>query len=175
YEVGRHTLRAAFGALVRRGLLVKEPNRGVFVRVLTADDLVEIYDFRTAIEAQVFRILAADGRVPDAAHIAVGRLSMLGPRSPRRKIVEADLAFHRALVAASGNSRLVGAHEQLDAEIVLCLAQLVRGYARPDELADEHGELIEAIQSRRASVAERAIRGHFERATAWLVAHADPR
>lgn len=42
YQVGWHTLRAAFDRLVGRGLLNKQRNRGVFVRVLTGQDLAEI-------------------------------------------------------------------------------------------------------------------------------------
>ncbi len=59
FDVGRNTLRAAFDGLVRRGLLVKSRNRGVFVRALTAHDLGEIYEVRTALEVQASRMLAA--------------------------------------------------------------------------------------------------------------------
>src|SRR5919198_4070508 len=58
YQVGRHTLRAAFASLVRRGLLQRARNRGVFVRRFTGQDLAEIYELRTALEAQAFRTLA---------------------------------------------------------------------------------------------------------------------
>src|SRR5437867_11218368 len=41
YQVGRHTLRAAFDGLVRRGLLQRARNRGVFVREFTEQDRSE--------------------------------------------------------------------------------------------------------------------------------------
>jgi DNA-binding GntR family transcriptional regulator len=169
YQVGRHTLRAAFDALVRRGLLQRARNRGVFVPEFTQRDLVEVYDLRAALEVQAFRDLAARKAVPPAAREAMARYRTLNRRSPRRLLVEADLAFHRAIVAATGNSRLVRAYEQLQAEIELCLVQLVQDYAAGRELAAQHAELIAAIESGRPAAAEAAIRAHLEHAVARLV------
>ena len=170
-------MRAAFDGLVRRGLLVKSRNRGVFVRALTAHDLGEIYEMRTALEVQASRMLAARASVPDAARSALAQHHRLGPRSSQRAVVEADLAFHRALIVGTGNARLVRAHKQLEVEILLCLAQLVRGYATVGQLAGEHGAVLEAIESGRPDAAETVIRSHLDNATTWLIerasAHAD--
>jgi DNA-binding GntR family transcriptional regulator len=172
FDVGRNTLRAAFDGLVRRGLIVKSRNRGVFVRALTAHDLSEIYDLRTALEVQASRMLALRGWVPDAARTALEQHHRLGPRSSQRAVVEADLAFHRSLVIGTGNARLVRAHKLLEVEILLCLAQLVRGYATVGQLAGEHGAVLEAIESGNADAAEAITRSHLENATAWLVERA---
>jgi DNA-binding GntR family transcriptional regulator len=172
FDVGRNTLRAAFDGLVRRGLLVKSRNRGVFVRALTAHDLAEIYELRTALEVQASRMLAVRGRVPDAARTALAQHHRLGPRSSQRVVVEADLAFHRSLVVGAGNARLTRAHKNLEIEILLCLAQLVQGYASVGQLAGEHGALLEAIEAGRPAVAETVIRHHLESATSWLIEHA---
>jgi DNA-binding GntR family transcriptional regulator len=174
YKVGRNTLRAALDGLVRRGLVTKARNRGVFVRALTAKDLGEIYELRTAIEAQAARTLAARRLVPDAARRALARHQGLGERSSQRLIVEADLAFHRAVVVGTGNARLIHAHEALGGEILLCLTQLVQGYAAVGQLAGEHAALLAAIESGRPASAEAVIRHHLEAATAWLVEHAKP-
>jgi DNA-binding GntR family transcriptional regulator len=172
YQVGRHTLRAAFDGLVRRRLLERARNRGVFVRAFTERDIGEIYELRTALEVQAFRTLAARRAVPDAARDAVAELRTLNSRSPRRLVVEADLAFHRAIVVGTGNARLARAHEDLQSEIRLCLAQLVQGYATVRELATQHSGLLQAIESGRPAKAEAAIRDHLDQATEWLVEHA---
>jgi DNA-binding GntR family transcriptional regulator len=171
YEVGRHTLRAAFDGLVRRGLLQRSRNRGVFIREFTRQDLIEIYELRTALEAQAFRALAARKAVPDDARAAMARYRTLNSRSPRRLVVEADLAFHLAIVVATGNARLAHAYRHLQAEIELCLAQRAQSYATVRELATEHADLLGAIESGRPATAEAAIRNHLENATAWLVEH----
>jgi len=170
YSVGRHTLRAAFDGLVRCGLLEKSRNKGVFVRRLTAHDLRETYELRTALEVQAFRVLAARGEAPEEATAAIAQLRGLSSRSPRRLVVEADLAFHRAIVIGAGNAKLARAHEDLTSEVLLSLAQLVEGYATVRELIAMHTELLEAIESGRPAKAEAAIRDHLERATDWLTA-----
>jgi DNA-binding GntR family transcriptional regulator len=172
FDVGRNTLRAAFDGLVRRGLLVKSRNRGVFVRALTAHDLTEIYELRTALEVQAARTLAGRRSVPAVARSAYAQHHRLGPRSSQRVVVEADLAFHRALVVGTGNARLTRAHKTLEIEILLCLAQLAQGYASIGQLAGEHDALLDAIERGDQTEAEAVIRRHLENATAWLVEHA---
>jgi DNA-binding GntR family transcriptional regulator len=171
YAVGRHTLRAAFDRLVRRGLLDKQRNRGVSVRQLTADDLREIYELREAIEVEAVRILAGRRILPETAQQMTDELGALTTRSPRAEVIARDLGFHRALVEGADNSRLLRVHHELGAEIQLCLAQLVNGYASPKELAIEHALLLEPIERGRPQAAERAIRDHFARARDWLIAH----
>jgi DNA-binding GntR family transcriptional regulator len=170
YDVGRNTLRAAFDALAHRGLLVKSRNRGVFVRALTTRDLAEVYELRSAIEIQAGRSLAARRSVPEAAVRAVEAERALTEGSSRRDLVEADLAFHRAIVDGAGNSRLAAVHRDIAAEILLSLVQLMETeYATVADLADEHAEVLRAIGTGRPSGAEAVIRRHLEAATAWLV------
>jgi DNA-binding GntR family transcriptional regulator len=172
YGVGRHTLRAAFDRLVRRGLLIKQRNRGVSVRALTPEDLREIYELREAIEVETVRILAGRRLVPDEARTLTEEVQALTARSPRTEVIARDLGFHRALVEATGNSRLLRVHEELGSEILLCLAQLVNGYTSPKQIATEHARLLESIERGRTQAGERAVRDDFERTREWLIAHA---
>ena len=172
YRVGRHTLRAAFDRLVRRGLLEKERNRGVSVRRLTPDDLREIYEVREALEVEAVRILAGRRILPEDARAATQEMKRMSSRSPRVEVIASDLAFHRALVSGTANTRLIRVYRELGSEIRLCLSQLVRGYASPKEIAAEHVRLLAPIERGRPVAAERAVRDHFFRALDWLVEHA---
>jgi len=169
YDVGRNTLRAAFDGLAHRGLFIKSRNRGVFVRVLTGRDLAEVYELRAAIEVQAARSLAARRSVPEAARRALETEVRLTRGSARRDLVEADLAFHQAVVEGAGNSRLTAVHRDIAAEILLCLAQLMEtDYATVENLTAEHAEVLRAIEGGKPSSAEATIRRHVETATAWL-------
>ncbi len=172
YEVGRNTLRAAFDALCRRGLLVKTRHRGVFVRILTARDLADIYELRMALEVQAASRLASRRMVPKEARGALARMRRLTHRSPRSVLVEADLAFHGAIVAGSGSPRLARAHADMQVEIRLCLAQLTEDYASVETLWGQHQEILRAIEAGNPEAAEAAVRSHLEEATAWLVERA---
>jgi len=175
YDVGRNTLRAAFDGLARRGLLTKSRNRGAFVRVLTPRDLVEVYELRSAIEIQAGRSLAAQRSVPEEARRALAAEQRLTGDSARRDLVEADLAFHRAIVDGAGNGRLSAVHRDIAAEIRLSLVQLMETqYATVEELTAEHAEVLQAVISGELDTAEAVIRRHLGAATAWLVSHGTP-
>src|SRR3954470_18069915 len=48
--VSRNTLREAFSTLVEEGLLVRRPNRGVFVATLSPAQIADIYRVRILLE-----------------------------------------------------------------------------------------------------------------------------
>ena len=169
YGVGRNTLRAAFDALVGRGILTKAQNRGVFIRVLTERDLADVYELRAALEVHAARALAARRTVPESVREAFARELSLGEGSPQRSRVEADLAFHHSIVASAGNTRITRAYEDIAAEIRLCLGQLVREWATIRLVAAEHEQILIAIGSGRPATAEAAIRHHLEGASTRLI------
>jgi DNA-binding GntR family transcriptional regulator len=168
YGVGRYTVRTAFDVLVRRGLLERTRNRGAAVRALDAVELRAVFAFRTALEVEAFRLLAAEQRVPADAREAVEQMRTLTDADPWRRLVRADLAFHTAIVAETGNRLLVGAHDDVRAEILLGLAQLGRGFTSASTLAADHQVLLDAIRSGEAAAADEAIREHLGRAGSWL-------
>ena len=161
YDVARHSLRAACDGLVRRGLLTKRINRGFFVPELTRRDAEEIFELRAALELPAVRRLAGERRVPQATRQALATMAALADDTPWRDIVRADVAYHRGLVAAAGNSRLVRAHGDLLAEVALCIVQTGQNYERASEVAREHHDLAEAIESGDAARAERELHDHF--------------
>lgn len=57
--VSRNTLRESFRLLTHERLLVHELNRGVFVRVLTVEDVEDIYRTRSLVECAVVRASAS--------------------------------------------------------------------------------------------------------------------
>jgi DNA-binding GntR family transcriptional regulator len=174
YQVGRHTLRAAFDALVRRGLLQRERNCGVFVRSFSAADLAEVYELRAAVEVQAVRALATRGYVPPGAAAALADAKLLDPHAPKRKFVDADLAFHSALVHGAGNTRLSRIHDELAGELLLLLARLVNRYAGAEQLSHQHADLIAIIEAGDPDAADRAIRTHLDGAARWLVEQLEP-
>ncbi|MGW3155639.1 GntR family transcriptional regulator [Streptomyces sp. NPDC001089] len=103
--VSRNTLREAFRLLTHERLLVHELNRGVFVRVLTVEDVEDIYRTRTLVECAVVRGL---GEPPYALDDLAGAVEE-GRRAARegdwKAVGTANIHFHRELVALAGSSR----------------------------------------------------------------------
>jgi DNA-binding GntR family transcriptional regulator len=168
YGVARPTVRAAIQELVHEGLMRREPRRRACVPRLTAEDIRDLFYVRMPLELLAVEAITARVSVLDAAIQAVERFERLGPESSWRDVVDADMRFHRALIAATGSPRLQRAYASLQAEIRLARAQFQ--VETVTVLADEHRRLLAAIIAGPTSVALEAMRDHLQRAEDDLVA-----
>jgi DNA-binding GntR family transcriptional regulator len=162
--IARHTFRAATQVLIGEGMLRREPHRGVQVTVLSAEDILDAFRLRTALETEAVRILIAEGRVPASAREAVEELSAVPDNAPWRDVVEPDMKFHRAIIDAANSPRISRAYAAVQAEIELCMVQLRPHYERPSQVADEHTELLAAIVDGDAGRADDLFRRHLSEA-----------
>ncbi|MGA5421998.1 GntR family transcriptional regulator [Streptomyces lavendulocolor] len=104
--VSRNTLREAFRLLTHERLLVHELNRGVFVRVLAVEDVVDIYRTRRLVERAVVHDLGEPPfRLDGLVRAVTG-----GERDAREGnwagVSTANIHFHRELVALAGSARM---------------------------------------------------------------------
>ena len=103
--VSRNTLREAFRLLTHERLLVHELNRGVFVRVLTVEDVEDIYRTRRLVECAVVRGLGD----PPYALGALAEVVEQGRAAARegdwKGVGTANIHFHRELVALAASER----------------------------------------------------------------------
>lgn len=155
--VSRNTLREAFRLLSHEGLVVHELNRGVFVRTLTLDDVVDLYRLRRLIEPA-----GLDGdTMPDANQLHTLRATVeAGERAAAEgrgeDVGTANMRFHQALAALAGSPRIDAMMRQLLAELRLVFHVM----ERPSEFhapylernrgiltSLERGELTEARQA----------------------------
>ncbi|MDX3754942.1 GntR family transcriptional regulator [Streptomyces mirabilis] len=103
--VSRNTLREAFRLLTHERLLVHELNRGVFVRVLTIEDVEDIYRTRTLVECAVVRGLGEPPYAVDDLAQAVADGQRAAGEGDWKGVGTANIHFHRELVALAGSDR----------------------------------------------------------------------
>ncbi|WP_030380795.1 MULTISPECIES: GntR family transcriptional regulator [unclassified Streptomyces] len=103
--VSRNTLREAFRLLTHERLLVHELNRGVFVRVLTVEDVEDIYRVRRLVECAVVRGLGDPPYAVDGLAAAVEEGGRAAREGDWKGVSTANIHFHRALVALAGSDR----------------------------------------------------------------------
>jgi DNA-binding GntR family transcriptional regulator len=168
YGVARPTLRAAVQELVHEGLMRREPRRRACVPRLTAEDIRDLFYVRVPLELRAVEAVAGRVGILDSAVRAVEGFEALRPESSWRDVVDADVRFHTALVAATGSPRLQRVYASLQAEIRLARAQL--RVETVTMLADEHRRLLTAIVEGPKSAALRAMREHLQQGEADLVA-----
>jgi DNA-binding GntR family transcriptional regulator len=168
YGVARPTLRAAVQELVHEGLMRREPRRRACVPKLTVEDIRDLFYVRVPLELRAVEAVAGRADVLDAAVEAVKHFERLTPESSWRDVVDVDMRFHTALIAATGSARLLRAYGSLQAEIRLARAQI--RVETVSMLADEHRQLLETILAGPARPALQAMREHLQRAENDLVA-----
>jgi DNA-binding FadR family transcriptional regulator len=155
--VSRGTVREAVRVLVAQGFLETRQGSGTYVRsVIDADDtllrirrtgLRDQVETRCALEVEAAR-LAALRHTPA---IIAGLRQLLAARGEsdtanHDRYVERDLAFHKAVVAASGNRAFVEVYEFFSASIQEVIKATVTGELPEPDMA-AHVSIVDAIAS----------------------------
>ncbi|ONM48937.1 FadR/GntR family transcriptional regulator [Nocardia donostiensis] len=172
--VGRSTVREAVRELAGKGVLSSRQGAGVFV---TAVDIVEDWDIvlrrativavieaRIAIEAEA-AALAALRRTP--ADLRTIRRT-LGKRSTEGQSVaehvDADMAFHRAVVIAAHNDILTQLFDSFLPRLRLAMIDMLTIRPVPAPAADQaaHEHLADAIAARNPTAAAESSRTHLQ-------------
>ena len=105
--VSRNTLREAFRLLCHERLAVHELNRGIFVPVLTSEDVVDLYRLRRLVEGGAARMAdQASAAARQALAAAVADAEAASAAGDWEAVRSADLHFHQAIAALAGSPRL---------------------------------------------------------------------
>ena len=127
---------------------------------------------RAPIELHAVRTLAARREDVPAARAAVERFQALADDVGWSDVVEADMAFHLALMDAVGSPRLARLYGALEGEIRLCIAQLRPAWHTPSALAEEHRQVLDAILAGAEPAAVARMREHLDKAVRDLTGRA---
>jgi DNA-binding GntR family transcriptional regulator len=160
--VGRGTAREALRRLRDEGLVVGSPNRGVFVRELTATDVIDIYNLRIGLEGVAIR-LCARARVETATlRRCVEEMHERTRAGDIPGLSDRETAFHEELCVLSGNTHVAAAFRTIAGLVRLAFAAEYAVYADPATVADEHVPLIAAIEAGDEDVAAQTLIDHID-------------
>ena len=151
FGVSRPPIREALRLLERDGIVTSIPRKGFIVIPVTAEDVREIYELRWILERSALESavpLQDPGRL-DLLQVAFGRMSGEMAQSDPDEMLEANSAFHLALVELAGNSRLTAAYATISMQLRMCMAMNLRfrreQYGDPHETVRRHQILIDLI------------------------------
>lgn len=164
FGVARPTVRSALQVLVSRNLVQDLGRRSLIVPVLGLTDVDDLFYVRTPLEMQCVRTIVKSKLPLHEAELRLADLANLSDDATWADRVEIHSALHTAIIGAVGSSRLGRIYATLQDEIQLCLAQLQPWYPRPQDLAEEHRRLLDAISSGSLRRAETEMREHLTRA-----------
>ncbi len=168
FDISRGPVRDALRVLEKQGLVQIAPRRGAFVVELRQDDLIDIFNIRSALLSLAVRYLAIN---PDKAALAplrdrLDELRALG-REPEPALIDFVRAIGRmgvGLMHACGNRQLIQAYRTLPHDGVwqmLWVTSQPMDYITPARRAQsvaDYERVLGAIAAGDAETAERAMR-----------------
>ncbi|MGJ4962224.1 GntR family transcriptional regulator [Bradyrhizobium sp. SZCCHNS3002] len=162
-NVSRTPVREAFGKLVAKGWVQPAGGRGLIVRSLDENEVLELYAMREILEGAAAR-LAAQYAVP--AEVAALRdiHASFVSAGDAAELARLNRLMHGAIQRAARNRYLDAALEDMHVATALLGTTTFAAEGRAATAAAEHGELIEAIAIRDPDRAEAIARGHIREA-----------
>ncbi|NIH83481.1 FCD domain-containing protein [Amycolatopsis granulosa] len=159
FGVGRSSVREAVRLLVQDGLLDVRHGSGTFVatgeppatrdvrQLVRRARLLEVYEVRRALEVEAARLAAQRVRPEDVARLREGLRKRQDERdSDPAVFVDADLAFHRAVVELSGNALLLSLFTAAEPVLREILTDLVRHETHLPDSSPAHADLLDALE-----------------------------
>ncbi|MFE0756749.1 FadR/GntR family transcriptional regulator [Inquilinus sp. NPDC058860] len=175
--VSRTVVREAVAALRASGLVETRRGSGAFVAAqpprigpailrATLDDILSVLELRLAVEVEAAALAAARHRDEDIRALSVA-LEEGEAAGDGRRLVTADLAFHKAIAAATQNKYFVDFINHLG-EFAFPRRHLDPSAASAYGLSDyqgrieaEHRAILEAIRQRDSALASAEMRRHL--------------
>ena len=170
--LSRAPVREAARLMESTGLVVSHPNRGFFVRKVTADALETLYELRMSIEVSaITRIVRIGARdvVPLLEAQTAQMENLTGPDDTAAHI-DADMQFHRLICAHCGNDRFLAVSDQIANELRLCVMLIGHLYSDAHQIALTHAPIVAALATEDAEAARAAMEHHLGDAQARVVA-----
>jgi DNA-binding GntR family transcriptional regulator len=157
-------VREAMLDLVNERLLEPLRNKGFRVPVLSDQDLQDIFEIRTLLEASSVRRIAGPMLAAKRAEFAelVDQIEDRAASGDLTGFLTADRQFHLGLLSMLGNQRLIDLVGSLrDQTRLYGLADLVKS-DRLMESAREHADILESLAEGNGARAEALMRHHLE-------------
>lgn len=166
FGTSRGPLREATRYLQAKGLVTTVRNRGVYVRSISTEEALQIYDVRAAIFGLAGRLLTdlvSDRMLRDLAEY-LDQMDRQAAELDIDNYYHANLEFHDYLVTSTGNASLVREYKSLVDKLHLCRA---RGLVQAGGMSLsnwEHREMVNSIASGDKFRTQEAFFRHVERA-----------
>lgn len=146
--VSRGPVREAARSLEREGLVTAVANQGVFVRRLSVEEALELYDLRAMIAGYLCARLAetADESVKQELRAFVDEMDAAAEARDEELYFKTNLAFHDRIAEAAGSSRAQTLYVGLGKEVQLLRLRVLTGEASLRVSNAEHRRIVDAIE-----------------------------
>lgn len=166
-SVSRGTIREAVRVLVSQGLLETRQGSGTYLKsnvetpafdMARRSSLRDRFEARCALDVEGARLAAlrhTPAVIAELRALLVARGNHSGPQDTG--FIARDLAFHQAVIAASGNRAMIDLYGFFSASIQETI-EATLGDDVPEPDAQAHAEIVDAIESGDPDLADAAVR-----------------
>lgn len=172
FGISRTPLKEALRILEGEGLITYGPTRRPFVADPSLQEINDWLRVQGALEALAGELaceLASDAQLDEIEHL---NTMIKEARNTDGKLVafRLDMAFHDAIVAASGNRALIETHATYNARLWRVRFLSSQRASGREMTRSEHLQIIEALKARDAKAARRALKQHLRTAETNIAA-----
>ncbi len=169
FEVSATPVREAMLDLEQRGFVQSVANKGFRVTEVSQQDLQEIIEIRTLLEAP---IMAALAKTISAEEIAKWRhladlISEHADAGNLTDFLEADRKFHLGLIGLHGNRRLVAMVTELRSQTRMVGLAKMTNTPELSKSGREHHEMLDLMERGESDALEVLMANHFAHVFAW--------
>ncbi len=163
HQISVTPVREALLDLVKEGLLEPVRNKGFRVVEPSDEDLEEISAVRDLLEPAAVAEVALNATPEQLAELRelAAEIAKHAKKGAIEAYVQADRNFHLAVIAATGNKRLLEIVAQLRSQARLFGLEKIAKAGQLETSSHDHNELLEALESHDAVRAERIMRIHL--------------
>jgi DNA-binding GntR family transcriptional regulator len=160
--VSQAPVREALRDLEQLGCIVHEPFRGCSVRAFSAEELLEAFPVRAALEALAARLAAERISEPELLHLAelLETMRAAARRGDAHDQSQANASFHAQIVRASRNATLERQWTLLEP-----FSRTYISVSKSDvdlrALSERHVPILEALRARDGEAAAEAMHRHL--------------
>jgi len=164
FGVSRGPVREALGRLASEGLVTITPHRGAIVTELTADEFVDAYQVREALETLAIRLAVPRLGPDDLAALRALHAQMVthAEAGEINAFFTANALFHDLFAAASGNQKLQEMYSVLMGQMARYLARSLALRGSLERSVAEHSAILEAVEAGDGERAARLLADHIE-------------
>jgi DNA-binding GntR family transcriptional regulator len=186
YGVSRTPVREALRKLQAQRLVTVAPNRGAAVRILTRQEIIEVYDLRAELESYAAQLACQradasfDRLLTEAASVMSQRARPLMGRDLSDRQLNFDVSesirnFHHLIQEAAGNARLIDMIRDLETLLLgdFCCHEMAQPEIAKRLHIDEHRGILDAILARNSAAARELMRAHIHHAKRILLDYLD--
>lgn len=165
-NISRAPIREALLLLAQEGLICSEPQKGKYVRSMSAQEICESYAVAGILEgAGAARSVQQWTGEEEAAFEDVMRKldQQVNYAVSLDTLAEIDEQFHAVLLSACGNDHLIElAHSSSSSLAKFLYYNYWRTLFTPQEFRERHHAIAKAVRSRDSAAIEAALRRHYE-------------